>query len=106
MKVVAKKEFESELFLEYSSTPNRTSLGMAKNTMTFYINDDGSRGAIEWEYDIVSNNDTEDDGGAEDIGLWFDEGTKELRDYDGVFELPKQAIELLEENGYNADYAK
>lgn len=32
------------------------------------------------------------------IGLWFEDQT--LTDYDGVFELPKQAIELLEHAGY------
>ena len=37
-------------------------------------------------------------------GLWF-EG-KGLVDYDGVFALPKAIIVVLEENGFNADYAK
>ena len=29
-----------------------------------------------------------------DIGLWFD--GKSLEDYDGVFELPKEAIKLID----------
>lgn len=37
-------------------------------------------------------------------GLWF-EG-KELIEYDGVFSLPTEIINKLEELGYNADYAK
>ena len=38
-------------------------------------------------------------------GLWFDED-KNLTDYDGVFALSYLLIEMLEQNGYNADYAK
>lgn len=37
-------------------------------------------------------------------GLWFD--NKTLTDYDGVFSLPIEIIEKLEQMGYNADYAK
>jgi len=97
------KEFESELFMEYSSSPNPQSIGMAKNTMELYISEDGLSGSINWEYTLI-----EDDGEGDswDIGLWFEEDKKTLRDYDGVFSLSKQAIELLEEHGYNADYAK
>jgi len=38
-------------------------------------------------------------------GLWFDR-TKTLTDYDGVFELPKEVITYLEDEGYNMAYAK
>jgi len=37
-------------------------------------------------------------------GLWF-EG-KELVDYDGVYNLPKEIVEELEDNGYDMSYAK
>jgi hypothetical protein len=37
-------------------------------------------------------------------GLWF-EG-KELVEYDGVFSLSRSVIQILEENGYDASYAK
>jgi len=37
-------------------------------------------------------------------GMWFN--NKELVDYDGVFELPKEVIEYMEKEGYNMDYAK
>ena len=37
-------------------------------------------------------------------GLWFD-SQKVLRDYDGVFRLPKEVIEELVSRGYNMDYA-
>jgi len=37
-------------------------------------------------------------------GLWF-EG-KELTDYDGVFELPTEIINILEKAGYDCDEMK
>jgi len=37
-------------------------------------------------------------------GMWFN--NKELVDYDGVFELPKEVIEYMEKEGYNMNYAK
>lgn len=37
-------------------------------------------------------------------GLWFD--NKTLTDYDGVFSLPIEIIEKLEEMGYDTNYAK
>ena len=101
MPSIAKKEFNSHINLEYSSTSILTPLGNAKCIIELFYNEQNSSGGIEWEieynngdYDCVS------------MGLWFDEGTKTLRDYDGVFELPKQAIELLEENGFDCEYAK
>jgi len=96
--LIAKKEFEADLVLEYSYTPTPKELGKANNTMEFHLHESGDTGCIIWDYELP------DDFGQEVIGLWF-EG-KELTDYDGVFELPKEAIELLEENGYDADYAK
>lgn len=100
MNQVAKKSFKTNLVLEYSSTPIPTQLGEGDCTMTLYMSENGYEGSINWEYDTDGD---EDEVG---IGLWFSEGDKVLTDYDGVFELPQQAIELLEENGYNADYAK
>lgn len=38
-------------------------------------------------------------------GLWFD-AEMALVDYDGCTELSKQVITLIEEMGFNADYAK
>lgn len=37
-------------------------------------------------------------------GLWFDE--KELVDYDGVFELPEEILDKLEEWGFNVEYIR
>lgn len=95
------KKFESEIFREYSASPNLESLGKAKCTMELYMSENSNRGCIEWEVEYDNG-----DYDFESIGLWFEEGTKILCDYDGVFAMPKQAIELLEECGYNSDYAK
>lgn len=55
---------------------------------TIQIFDYGTRGYFE-------HNDLGDEWGG---GLWF-EG-KELRDYDGVFALPKEVATCLRENGF------
>ncbi len=97
---IAKIEFESELVLERSSTPVMEELGKAKCSMEFYTSDhdenqkldkDGD-GGIEWVYEL--------EGGGEDavgIGVWWENGR--LTDYDGVFSLPKQAVQLLRKVG-------
>ena len=96
-KLLATKEFKSELVREYSMLPNVIPIGMADNIMELWVGDDGS-GAIIWNWDLEDGS----DGGEEDMGLqWnFD---KTVTDYDGVFELPEQAIELLKENGFNTE---
>lgn len=91
----ATKTFKSELVKEYSSGAVEP-LGEFESEMNLYIHEGGETGGIEWIY--------EDEEGYEDvveIGLWF-EGNK-VTDYDGVFELPAQAIEMLKENGYDTD---
>lgn len=94
------KTFESEIFRERSISPNLEPLGKAKSTMTLRMSNDEHTGYIDWEVEYENG-----DYGYETIGLWFD-NQRCLTDYDGVFSLPKEAIELLEECGYNADYAK
>lgn len=95
------KKFESPINREYSSSPILEPLGIAKSTMTLYMKPDESYGCIEWEMEFNDGEYYE----CESIGLWFD-NQKCLTDYDGVFSMPKEAIELLEECGYNSDYAK
>ena len=99
MKEIGRIEFKTELFLERSITPHRESLGMADNTMILYV--EGESGSIEWGYTL-----SDGDGDTVGIGLWFEKDSKTLYDYDGVFSLSVEAIELLEKYGYNADYAK
>ena len=53
---------------------------------------------IEWDIQTLDE--------CENIGIWCEEGTKTLRDYDGVFQLPDEAIELLKDNGFNTEYAE
>ena len=98
MKLIASKTFKSHITSETSMSAYATQLGEHESTMDFYMDEEGTRGFIEWDIPDLEM-------GAE-IGLWFEEDKKTLCDYDGVFSLPEQAIELLEENGYNADYAK
>jgi len=97
-KPIATKEFTTELVLERTCTPVLENLGVYNNTMDLYIHDDKRSGFIEWSYE----NDTDSD--VENIGLWFD--GKTVTDYDGVFELPQEAIQLLEENGYDCTDVK
>jgi len=65
--------------------------GEKKSTMTFYKHSEDEAG-IEW---IVNDGEF-----VEGIGLWFNEA-KELVDYDGVFELPMQAIMMIRGLGYH-----
>lgn len=99
MNKIAEKEFVSELVLETSMSATATPLGENKSTMTLYgFDDDPDYYFIEWDIQAL--------GECENIGIWCEEGTKELRDYDGVFELPLQAIQMLKENGFNTSYAE
>ena len=91
MKPIATLEFEAELVREYSAIPAVESLGPRRQRMTLYLQDEG-HGLIEW--------DAGDDGEGAAIGLIF-EGRRVV-EYDGVFELPMQAVKLLEAAGYDA----
>ena len=95
--------FDAELFKENSF--RRWSIGQYKNLMELVITGKaryqfGTIGYIEWLFGKDAPDEEE-----EVIGVWFDED-KNLTDYDGVFELPEEAIVLLEHLGYNCDYAK
>lgn len=96
MNLKATKTFESELVSETAF--NVTPLGKAKSTFSLLVNNEGTSGVINWEYEFI---DDEEEGGEEAIGLWF-EGNKVV-DYDGVFELPEEAIQMLVENGYDCE---
>ena len=86
MSEVARVSFRAPLVLEYSSSPVVTELGEFDNEMVFFK--DGDSGYIQWDY-------TDSDGDEDEtiIGLTF-EGN-ELVDYYGVFELPKEAVQLI-----------
>lgn len=64
-----------------------------KSTMDLYFYKDNT-GFIEWDIPKIEETVT--------IGLTFEigvDGKRKLTDYDGVFDLPEQAMNLLEKNG-------
>lgn len=84
-------KYTTPINLEYSS--GSISQGKHGWTMDLYFDNDNT-GFIEW--DIPSLDRTEN------IGLWFEidkDGKRTLSDYDGVFSLPSEAIELLRKHG-------
>ena len=91
-----KIRFEKELVLEnsYSST----NIGKHINEMELFIHPHGKSGCIVWNY--WPENDEDDNETV--IGLWFN-GNKEIEDYDGVYELPEEAVKLIRDNGYGFD---
>lgn len=88
--------FESPVNYEHSSGLVATINQNAKSEMELFAPDGviapQGRGLIEWIYCIGT-----DDEDVEYIGLDWEEG--ELTGYDGVFDLPAQAIVLLEQAG-------
>jgi hypothetical protein len=63
----------------------------AIHEMELFLSEDRTTGTIEWcVQDYVTH-----------IGVWFD--GDELSDYDGVYEIPAQALDLLEMAGFNVD---
>ena len=68
--------------------------------MQFFPRTDGTGGCIEWiVYDSKGN-----DEFVEHIGIWWEERDKKLVDYDGVFDIPREALELLIRMGVNVEY--
>lgn len=92
MEKIATTQFKSPLVREtsYGSTP----MGEHFNEMTLYR--EGDRGRIIWNFGKEAADEDEIE-----IGLWFDGGL--VDDYDGVFSLPKQAVELLKSVGYTVE---
>lgn len=88
---VKKSSFTSEVVREYSSG-HVEKLGPAQCTMELRLNADRTRGSIEWI--SIFQDDSEEYA---DIGIWIEGGG--LVDYDGLFELPVQAVDLLREAG-------
>jgi hypothetical protein len=87
MKSIAKIEFESPVNRDNGTT--NEPLGTHKSTMELFAFDDGHY-SIEWDIPALDT--------TEEIGIWHN--NKTLTDYDGVFELPNEAIKLLENNGF------
>ncbi|HEY9758914.1 MAG TPA: hypothetical protein V6C97_27340 [Oculatellaceae cyanobacterium] len=91
---IDKIEFYSPINLE-GSWGIRQVAQKAKSTMELYFRKDDT-GFIEWEvphYELY-----------EVIGLTFEfdkDGKRTLIDYDGVFSIPDEALNLLEKHGVN-----
>jgi len=92
---MTKKTFETELVRE-TAYGVVEKLGTRKCTMELIPCKD--QYVIEW---IVLGDESHDDEIVE-IGIWTENiASKKITDCDGVFELPKQAIEFLKENGFD-----
>jgi hypothetical protein len=100
MEPIIKKTFTASIIREYSCTPTVDKLGERESTMELYSVSGQIEKGMMIEWDVP---DIEEGVG---IGIWLNDDKNELVDYDGVFELPSQAIELLESLGINCDYAK
>lgn len=97
MKLINKKEFISNIVEEYSASPKVLNLGIHKSTVELFedINDSYM---IEWDIPDLEI--------TEHIGIFCYEQPKVISDYDGVFEIPSEIIEFLEENGFDCEYLK
>jgi hypothetical protein len=87
---LAVKQFSATIVREYTSGPSTTLAKDVDNQMELYRN--GDRGRIDWTW----GND-----GYEEIGLIFEDMS--VVDYDGVFELPREARMLLIEAGFDLE---
>ncbi|MBV9241409.1 MAG: hypothetical protein JO314_05305 [Acidobacteria bacterium] len=78
-------------------------IGKAESTMRLQVDRTRTTGTIHWTYKFV---DGEFEGVEEthQIFLFFD--GQRVTNFDGVFELPEEAIELLESNGFDVCVAK
>jgi len=94
MKTIKTIKFQANLVREHGMSPRAEKLGAFDNEMELRINDEGTKGCVVWNYQRSNGS------GADEtvIGLWFKD--KVLADYDGVFNMPREAQELIESAGY------
>lgn len=97
MKEIDSYTFTTELVRESGYAV--TALGEHESTMTLYFDkEDAGHGMIEWVIESLDE--------VEHIGLTFgrdDQGNLKLLDYDGVFSIPEEAIQLLRKNNITVD---
>jgi hypothetical protein len=91
MEKIAEKTFIAGLIRERSIVLAPEQLGEHESTMTLYKTGPAE---FEIEWDIPDLEETWN------IGIWTDEN-KVVIDYDGLFSLPAEAIQLLNENGFD-----
>ena len=80
--------FTSNLNIDNGYTA--TSHGDHESEMTLHLDSSGYPVNIEWDNPVMYTN----------IGIEYDEDTKEVTGYDGVFEIPEQALYLLKAAGF------
>ena len=98
MESIAKKEFTSNLVLERSCTPVLDELGRHQCTIELFR---FSECVFDVEWDIPGLDETVN------IGIWIDDSCpyrKIITEYDGVFSIPREIQDFLEECGFNSDY--
>ena len=96
LKLIASKSFTSMLYEQGSWGARR--LGMTESSMDlFQVDGDDTRLEIEWDIPAAMD--------CEHIGLTVEthEGRRTLVDFDGVMELPAQAVDMLEAQGIVVD---
>jgi hypothetical protein len=99
MNQIDQMTFTCELVSETSMSPLATSLGKRESTMTLYsFENNPDYYFIEWDIPSLDM--------CENIGIWCEDGSKVLCDYDGVFSLSEFAIEFLQKNGFDTSYAE
>lgn len=80
--------FTSNLNIDNGYT--NASQGDHESEMTLHLDSTGNPVSIEWDNPIMYTN----------IGIEYDEVEEEVTGYDGVFEIPDQALYLLKEAGF------
>jgi hypothetical protein len=88
-------EFTSHVVREHSMLAHADSLGVQKSRMTLMRGQNPDMPYfIEWEIPGIEE--------YVEIGIFVKPWhSKKVVDYDGVFELPKQAVALLKKNGFD-----
>jgi hypothetical protein len=99
MNKIATTNFTSELISETSMSSVVTKLGKHESSIDLYsFEEDPDYYFIEWDVPTLDM--------VENIGIWCEEGTKIIRDYDGVFSMPDVILEFLREQGFDVEYAE
>jgi hypothetical protein len=97
MNKLATRTFTTELISETSYGAEK--IGKHESTIDLYsFTEDPDYYLIEWDIPSLDR--------MEEIGIWCEEGTKILRDYDGVFSMPDEVMNLLSEQGFDVSYAE
>ena len=88
MKSLKKIEFDAECYLEGSW--GSRSLGRRNCSLEIFSFD--KKDYIQIEFCAGED--------VEHIGIWYNENTREILDYDGVFSVPQEAVDMLKGMGF------